>query len=124
MLVYGASTSVLTPIVLPTILPAITIGSDIITANSETQYRIGSQTLTPGGVVSVGGTRVSLGTGESDVVVGSSTEALAPYITKGFGSGVNGTGVQVFTGGAEERLGRRAMWLVWTVGLGAVLVDL
>lgn len=125
-LVYAPSTSFLTPVARPTTPSAITIDSDIITANSETQYEIASQTLTAGGVVTVNGTRISLAAGESDVVVGSSTEALlAPYITAGFGSGPNGTGLQIFTGDADKRAGRgwgrREMWLVWTVGLGAVL---
>lgn len=64
---------------------------------------VGSQTLTAGGAVTVGGTRVSLAAGESDVVVGSSTEALAPYITAGFGAGANGTTPLAFRGGAEGR---------------------
>lgn len=66
---------------------------------------------------------MSLAAGESDVVLGSSTEALAPYITAGFGTGSNGTGVQIFTGDAKKRLGsgwgRRELWMV---GLGAVVV--
>lgn len=73
--------------------------------------------------MTVSGTRVSLAAGESDVVVGSSTEALAPYITAGFGTGTNGTGVQIFAGGAKKRFGsvwaRREMWMV---GFGAVVV--
>lgn len=71
--------------------------------------------------MTVSGTEASLAPGESDVVVGSSTEALAPYITAGFGSGVNGTTPQIFAGGAEGtrgwRWGWREAWFVWMVGV-------
>ena len=80
--------------------------------------------------MTVSGTRVSLAAGESDIIVGSSTEALAPYITAGFGKGVNGTDgntLQAFTGGAYgirswgSNGGRRWKWgQVWLVGLGVV----
>lgn len=86
------------------------------------RYLIGSQTLTAGGVVTVSGTEVSLAAGESDVVVGSSTEALAPWITAGFGAGPNGTAGLTFEGGAGGRLGWGwGCWdvgLVWIVGVG------
>ncbi len=76
-------------------------------------------------MITVSGTRVSLAAGESDVVVGSSTEALAPYITAGFGAGTNGngSGVQVFAGGAGGRgvLGWKGFGLVGVVGLGVVV---
>ncbi|CAF9920003.1 MAG: hypothetical protein ALECFALPRED_001402 [Alectoria fallacina] len=124
-LVYAPSTSVLTPTPAAATPPAITIGSETITANSQTQYVIGSQTLTAGGVVTVSGTEVSLAPGESDVVVGSSTEALAPYITAGFGSGVNGTGPQIFAGSAEARWGRKSGWravgLTWMAAVGVAV---
>lgn len=70
--------------------------------------------------MTVSGTQVSLAAGESDVVVGSSTEALAPYITAGFGTGPNGTTAQAFAGGAEERSG-----LGWReVGMGLMGVGM
>lgn len=75
--------------------------------------------------MTVSGTEVSLAAGESDVVVGGSTEALGPFITAGFGHGGNGVGVQVFTGGAGRRWdwgwGRRwrDVGLVWMAGWGA-----
>lgn len=88
------------------------------------QYIVGSQTLAAGGVVTVSGTKVSLAAGGSDVVVGSSTEALAPYITAGFGSGTNGMTLQTFRGGAEGKSGwgwgRRDVWLVG-VGVGVAV---
>ena len=76
-------------------------------------------------MVTVSGTEVSLAPGESDVVVGSSTEALAPYITAGFGSGVNGTGPQIFAGSAEARWGRKSGWravgLTWMAAVGVAV---
>lgn len=108
-LVYAARTSVLAP----TTPPAIVVGSETVTADGRTQYVVGSQTLTAGGAVTVGGTRVSLAAGGSDVVVGSSSEALAPYITAGFGAGVNGTTPLAFRGGAEGRGGGRWGWGPW-----------
>lgn len=124
-LVYAPRTSVLTPtIAIPTTPPAIVIGSQTITANSQTQYIVASQTLTAGGVVTVSGTEVSLAAGESDVVIATSTEPLAPYITAGFGTGVNGTTAQTFAGGSEGRIrsGWREVGLaVLGVGVGVWL---
>lgn len=72
--------------------------------------------------MTVSGTEVSLAAGGSDVVVGSSTEALAPYITAGFGSGVNGTTAQGFTGGAGGKSAWGWGWRgVGLVGLGVVV---
>lgn len=75
--------------------------------------------------MTVSGTEISLAAGESDVVVGSSTEALAPYITAGFGTGVNGTPSQIFAGSAEGGIRWRWSWrevgLVWMVGMGVVM---
>ena len=78
-------------------------------------------------MVTVSGTEVSLAAGESDVVVGTSTEPLAPYITAGFGSGVNGTTPQIFAGGAAgKRDGWKWVWreiwrLLLGVGVGVVV---
>lgn len=72
--------------------------------------------------MTVSGTAISLAAGESDVVIGGSTEKLAPYITAGFGSGANGTTAGGFVGGAEGGLGWgwRGIWLVGLVGMGFV----
>ena len=59
--------------------PLITVGPSILSANSKSQYVVGSQTLSPGGLaITISGTRYSLGSGATDLVVGSSTEALKP----------------------------------------------
>lgn len=80
--------------------PALTIGEQTITADSLGKYLLGNQTLTRGGVITVSGTTISLAPNASDVVVGTSTEALRPTLTAGLGSGANGTKVQKFRGDA------------------------
>ena len=90
LLIVGSSTSTLAPgaAAVPTNGPQpLTIGSQVITANSESQYIIGSQTLTPGGEISVSGTPVSLAPSASEAVIGSSTEGLGGYIMSGLGAG-------------------------------------
>lgn len=67
--------------------------------------------------MTVSGTVVSLAAGESDVVVGTSTETLAPYISAGFGAGPNGTTAQKLTGGAEGMSG----WRWREVGLAGLV---
>ena len=126
VLIIGSSTTTLnlpssTPTPTPTATatatattpPAITIGTQAITANSQGQYVVGSQTLTaggeiivggttaPGGTTAIGGTTVSLAPSATQAVVGTSTEGLAPYIAGGLGpSGPNGTAAVQFLGGA------------------------
>ena len=87
-----------------------------MTANNAGQYIVDGLTLTPGGVVTVSGTRVSLEAGDTGVVEGSSTEALGPLITAGLGSGPGGngtSGVKPFTGGGVKalRIGTFSLWL-------------
>ena len=75
--------------------------------------------------MTVGGTEVSLAVGGSDVVVGTSTEPLAPYITAGFGTGLtaNGTAAGAFAGsaGGRGRFGWREVGLV-VLGMGVGVV--
>lgn len=68
-----------------TAYPSLTIGSQTVTANNQGQYIVGGQTLTPGGVITVSGTTISLAPGVSDVVLGTSTEGLGGAIMGGFG---------------------------------------
>ena len=59
--------------------PEFTVGAEIVSANSASQYVAGGQTLTPGGpAVTISGTRISLAPSATQVVVGSSTIGLAP----------------------------------------------
>lgn len=100
----------------------ITAGSALYTADAKSEFIIGTQTLSPGGhAITVSGTRISLGALGTNVVVGTSTEAinLASFIMQGFrhaatagpattstttgagaGGGAQATG---FTGGANNK---------------------
>lgn len=60
-------------------LPALTINSEVYTANPASAYIIKGQPLTPGGQISVDGTPISLAPQVSDLVEGSSTEALSRF---------------------------------------------
>lgn len=61
----------------PVNTPVITIGDHPITANSASQYMIGSKTLIPGGTaITVSGTMISLAPSGTQVVIGSSTIPL------------------------------------------------
>ena len=98
----------------------ITFGDSTYTANAASDFVIAGQTLTPGGVITVSGTRVSYGAAGTDVVVGSSTEpvGLATYIMGGFGP--SSTAVEGFTGGAGVLAPRWSGFLL--LGLGLFLV--
>ena len=80
--------------------PPLTISGHTVTADSLGQYVINDQTLTRGGVVTVSGTKISLAANASDVIVGTSTEALDPSVTAELASGANGTEIQKFSGNA------------------------
>ena len=65
--------------------PAITIGASAITENSASDFVFGSQTLTPGGQITVSGEVISLNPSATDVVFGgTSTQALGALIMSGF----------------------------------------
>ena len=120
--VIGTSTELLAGTI--TSPPTLTIGAQTVTANAQGQYIIDGQTLTPGGVVTVSGTRISLGADETDVVIGTSTEGLGGYIIGGFGGsgGNNSTGVLGFTGGAEKVRGSRMLWMEGALMAIAIMV--
>lgn len=68
----------------PTGAPVLTIGSNTVTANSEGQFVVGTQTLNPGGpAITVSGTTYSLGPSGTVLVVNgvSSTLANSPAVT-------------------------------------------
>jgi hypothetical protein len=64
----------------PTSLPPVlTIGSETIIANSQTQYIVAGQTLSPGGgAITVSGTTISLAPSATAVVINGVTSTLAP----------------------------------------------
>ena len=91
----------------PTATPSIskepsllTISGQTVTANSLGQYSFDNQTLTPGGVITVSGSKISLVPNASELIIGASTEALGPSVSASLGSGPKGTEVQKFTGNA------------------------
>ena len=85
---------------LPNTSPTLPFGKQTLTANSQGQYNVDGQTLVPGGAITVSGTAISLASDASDVVIGTSTEALGPRLTAGVSSGANGSNVQIFKGDA------------------------
>ena len=117
-----------------TAAPVLTINNQPVRPNSASEYIIEGQTLIPGGpAITVSGTPISLAPSASNVVVGSSTEALGPIIMGGFGpsatAGSIGSGSanstatssEAFTGGAG--LARKTDgWTVVAVGLGMGMV--
>ncbi|XTI93164.1 hypothetical protein V2W45_1347657 [Cenococcum geophilum] len=72
--------------------PLLTLNGHTYTANSATQYVIGPDaTLTPGGVVTINGTVVSLSPSETDIVVGGTTSLLGAGTATGTGVGAGAT---------------------------------
>ena len=64
------------------------LGETSITANSASDFIVGSQTLKPGGVITIAGTRISLPAGSSYVLVGTSTVSLIDLPAKQGQSGI------------------------------------
>ncbi len=67
--------------------------------------------LIPGRVITAPGTRLSLASDDSDIVIGTSTEGLGGYLSGGLG--VNGTGVQPFTGMQKAHTGGCGLAAAW-----------
>jgi hypothetical protein len=59
--------------------PVLTIGTETLVANQETQYIVAGQTLSPGkGAITVAGTTISLAPSATAVVVNGATSSLIP----------------------------------------------
>ena len=96
--VVGSSTIPLpVPIITPP--PVFTIGGSTVTAASGSVFVVNGQTLTPGGVITINNTPVSFGS--SQVVIGSSTQAL-------------GTG-SISTGGATNTMPGMKGYIIWLI---------
>lgn len=119
VLVAGSVTSTLVAAV--TAPPPFTIGSQVVTANADDQYVVGSHTLTPGEAITASGTPVSLAPGGTQVVVGTSTERLGNYILSGLGAGPTST-VSAFTGAASRQLQAMGKSLSLVIGMMALIV--
>lgn len=62
----------------PTGAPVLTVGQNIITANSQGQFAVGTQTLSPGGpAIIVDGSTLSLGPSNNVAIVNGVTQTLA-----------------------------------------------
>ena len=60
--------------------PVITFEGSTYTADASSDFVIASQTLTPGGIITVLGTPIRLANGVADAVIGSSTQTLASAV--------------------------------------------
>lgn len=80
--VVGTSTQTLA--IAPTVptaeAPVITFEGSTYTADASSDFVIASQTLTPGGIITVHGTPIRLVNGAADAVIGSSTQTLASAV--------------------------------------------
>lgn len=85
--VIGANTVPLVELE-PSALPSFTIGNEVITANSASQYVVNGQTLTPGApAMIISGTPISLATAAKSIVIGTNTiplENLQPSLLPPF----------------------------------------
>ena len=104
------STVILSPASDPTTPPpVISVGSSVFRENSASEFVIESQTLTPGGQITVSDETISMGTSATDIEFdGTSTQGLGALIISGlrpFG-GPNATstttGINFFTGVASR----------------------
>lgn len=121
--VIAGSTQSLALVPAPTGPPTFTFNGSTYTAGTGSDFVIGSQTLTEGGVVTVAGTPISFASNGGDVVVGASTEAvnIGGLIMSGFGNGgASVTGPVQFTGGAIRCKGELPLQFIWAllVGMG------
>ncbi|MCJ1396931.1 hypothetical protein MMC11_000123 [Xylographa trunciseda] len=99
----------------------LTLFSTAYTANAASAFLVGSQTLRPGGAVTVSGEVVSLAATPTVALVGPSTELLGTYILNPFVAGGGGT-VVPFRGGAVAGRGARGAWVwVWGCWVGVAV---
>ena len=100
----------------------LSLGSQPLTTNSQGQYLIGSQTLSPGNAITVSGTPISLAPNASQLVVGSSTEGLGRHIMSGLGGGPTATSSS--SGGFVSKGAAERGWSMSVWGIGSVMVGI
>ena len=103
--VIGTSTESLLFAKITPVTATIVFDGSTYTADESSDFLINGQTLAPGDIVTVSGTPISYASDGTDVVVGTSTEAvgIGGLIMSGFGAGGGGpasTGALTFSGGA------------------------
>ena len=75
VIVNGQTQGLSAPIITPA--PQVVVGSTVYQANGGSAYDIGGSMLTPGGVITVSGTTISLAADGSAIVVNGVTQSLA-----------------------------------------------
>lgn len=121
-----------TPIYIPLIIPTspanvatageIAFGDQTYTEDIASHFRIGEQTLVPGGVITVDGTQISYAPEATEVVIGSSTESvnLETIIMGGFGQ-PSQMGSEPFTGASNLNFQPRGCyWICLVVYVGVI----
>ena len=118
--IIGSSTQYLTQ---PVKSGFIVYAGSTFTEDTAGDFIIASQTLMPGGVITVSGTPISYAFDKTDVVFGTSTEAvetgLGGYIISAFGNGLGapnstaGATGAAFTGRGSKSSEERSMWVLW-----------
>lgn len=115
-------------------LPAITVGSSVITANEASNYVIDGQTLAPGSAIVVNGdTTIELASGGTELVVDGSTQVIAAPSTavEGFiWSALGGPSASGEPAGSEDVAGsetgvtvpQQTVILAGRVGVGGIWV--
>ncbi|KAL2045549.1 hypothetical protein N7G274_001977 [Stereocaulon virgatum] len=100
----------------PSPLSPFILNSQTISANSQNQYIMDGQTLTPGGVIVASGTTISIAPSATQLVFRTTTEEFGWFIMSGLGVGASpsGTGGRQ-RGGVWDRCG----WWVRGAGAGA-----
>jgi hypothetical protein len=81
VVVNGVSSSLAIPAAAQiTTAPVLTIGNDVFrpVSGTGTSYLVGSSTLTPGGIITVSGTTISLAPGATAIVINGQTSSLTP----------------------------------------------
>lgn len=111
-------------------VPVLTFDGTAYTANPSSAFIIGSQTLTPGGTITVSGTTISEPRSGGIAIVGSSTQTLGTStVVLPAGTGVNGSGGSGVTafeglGSRIERVGKGMIfgYIAACVVIGMILV--
>ena len=125
--IIAGSTQSLSLATTPTGPPTFTLNGATYTADSSSEFVIGGQTLSEGGVVTVGGVPISYAPNGGDVVVGTSTEAvkIGGLIMSGLGGGAATTTAAVeFTGAAVRWKGEVPSRFMGSVLGGMLLLGL
>ena len=103
----------------------LTLGGSTYTMDASSVFVVGTQTLAPGApAITISGTPVSLAATPTDVVIGTSTEALGSIIMGGFGTPGStqspSATIAVFEG-ASENLKAGHRWVIGLIVAGSMI---